>query len=337
MDDIIRRIYEYIRKDNLIEKEDNLVLAISGGADSIFMLYTLNEVNEKYNLGLNMVICHLNHMIRDEAISDLNYVKEVADKLNIEFFSKDVNIPNLSKEEILGEEELGRRERYIFFNEIGKEVFGENYKICTAHNLNDNTETVLLNLIRGTGIDGLTGINNITNNIIRPILFVERDLIEKYLNKRNIKYVIDKTNLESEYSRNSIRNELIPFIKEKYNENFDQSIYRMSQILRDENELLNKIITEIYNDENIILNKNSNRNVIEIDLKKFNELDIVIRRRLLRYILNEYFNIFTNISKINIDDSIEMAYKNIGNKYTMLNKEIKLSILDSKIIIEKLV
>lgn len=334
LEELENNVFSFIQENNLIEKNDNLVLAVSGGADSIFMLYVLNNINKKYDLKLNMVVCHLNHLIREEAVKDLEYVKEVSSNFKIPFFSKEVDIPKTSKQRGLSEEEVGRIERYKFFTEIGIQEFGENnFKICVAHNLNDNTETVFLNLIRGTGIDGLKGIEVRNNNIIRPILFVKREEIEEYLNEKGIKYIIDKTNLSSDYTRNSIRNELLVFIKEKYNPNIDETIFRTSEILRDEDLLLEDITK--YMLEDLILNKEEiekqeNNKIekfkLELDLKKFNDLDIALRRRMLRYLLKEYFNTYKNISKINIDDAIKLIYNNIGNKYTMLNKDIKVAV-----------
>ena len=333
---IEENVYSYIKENNLIKANDNLVLAVSGGADSIFMLYIIHKLNKEYNLSLNLVVGHLNHMIREEANEDLKYVEKCSDKLELKFISKAIDIANKAKIEKRSEEEIGREERYKFLNEVGEDYFEKNnYKICTAHNLNDNTETILLNLLRGTGLDGLRGIENINQNIVRPILIIERKDIEKYLNKNEIKYIIDKTNLESEYTRNSIRNELLPFIKEKYNENIDHTLYRMSEILKDEDALLESINNELLKDILILENIDSNKE-IKLDLKKFNELDIALRRRMLRYIFKTYFNLYKDISKVNIDDAIKIAYNNIGNKYTMINKNIKFSVLRGEIIINKM-
>lgn len=350
-------VYSYIKENNLIEKEDNLVLAVSGGADSIFMLYVLYRINERYNLNLNMVVCHLNHMIRSEAIIDLEYVRKCATELGLQFFSKTVNIVSKVLLEKKSEEEIGRDERYKFFNEIGIENYGvDNYKICVAHNLNDNSETIFLNLIRGTGIDGLKGIDVVNNNVIRPILNVSRKNIEEYLEAKKLSYIIDETNLDTKYTRNSIRNELIPFVKERYNENIDNTLYKMSGIFRDKDLFLQKMTIKTLEDILISedIEKNDEREVKEeiaekiedklgnmidhkvklvLDLKLFNELDIVLKRRVLRYILKEYFITYKDISKTNIDDAIKIAYNNIGNKYIMLNKNIKFSILRGEILI----
>lgn len=344
MKTIEENVYLYIQANNLIEKNDNLVLAVSGGADSIFMLYILVSLNKKYNLNLNFVVAHLNHMIRDEAKTDLDYVKKCADELNLKFFSKAVNIKEISSVEKRSEEEVGREERYKFLNDVGEENFGkDNYKICTAHNLNDNTETIFLNLMRGTGIDGLKGIELINNNIVRPVLIIERKDIEEYLNLNKIKYIVDRTNLESEYTRNSIRNELLPLIKEKYNDNIDHTFYRMSEILRDEDLFLDNITNKILEDIIISVKEKDNQKIenkakkvkkeVKLDLVKFNELEIVLKRRILRKVLKEDFNTYKDISKINIDDAIKIAYNNIGNKYTMLNKDIKFAVLRGEITI----
>ena len=338
---ILNDVYKYINENNLIEKNDNIVLGVSGGADSVFMLHILHDLNTKYDLNLNFIICHINHLIREEAYEDLEYVKSLAKEMDIKFESKEVNIPEMKAKLKTSEEEIGREERYKFFNEIGLENFSkDNYKIATAHNLNDNTETLFLNLMRGSGLDGLRGIDVVNNNVIRPILFVDRKIIEEYLDDKNIRYVIDKTNLESDYTRNSIRNELLPFIKDKYNPNIDQTIFRTSNILKDEVDFLNnltkKTLKEITINDNRKDSSKEVKNVLKLDLYKFNELDIALRRRILKYIINEVFSIYKNISKTNIDDAILLAYNNIGNKYMYINKYVKVSILRGIITIELL-
>lgn len=338
---ILNDVYKYINENNLIEKNDNIVLGVSGGADSVFILHILKELNTKYDLNLNFIICHINHLIREEAYEDLEYVKSLAKEMDIKFESKEVNIPEMKAKLKTSEEEIGREERYKFFNEIGLENFSkDNYKIATAHNLNDNTETLFLNLMRGSGLDGLRGIDVVNNNVIRPILFVDRKIIEEYLDDKNIRYVIDKTNLESDYTRNSIRNELLPFIKDKYNPNIDQTIFRTSNILKDEVDFLNnltkKTLKEITINDNRKDSSKEVKNVLKLDLYKFNELDIALRRRILKYIINEVFSIYKNISKTNIDDAILLAYNNIGNKYMYINKHVKVSILRGIITIELL-
>lgn len=108
-------VLTFIKENNLIEKNDNLVLAVSGGADSVFMLNVLNNINKRYNLNLQFIVCHLNHMIREEASFDAEYVEQISHEFNIPFFLKEVDIPNLTKKEKKSEEEIGRIERYKFF------------------------------------------------------------------------------------------------------------------------------------------------------------------------------------------------------------------------------
>ena len=234
------------------------------------------------------------------------------------------------KKEKCGTEEVGRIIRYEFFDEVCKIVNGN--KIATAHNANDNAETVLMNIMRGSALSGLKGIDKIRDNkFIRPIIECTRDEIEKYCldNKLNPKY--DRTNEENTYTRNKIRNLLIPFIKENFNPNILETLNRMSTLISEDDMYFEKITEESYN--NILEEKSNNK--IELNLKKFNELEKVIKSRVILYTINSLLGTAKDIEKIHIEDIIKLCQNNIGNKYLIPNKRLKTTVKNKKIIFEK--
>jgi len=176
-------VLKTIKKYNLIENGDKIVVGVSGGPDSICLLHVLYSL--KGELGIEIYVAHINHMIREVADSETEYVKEFCKNLKIECFTKKVDIINLAKEEKKGTEETGRKVRYEFFNEV-LEKTGSN-KIATAHNSNDKIETIILNILRGSGLSGLKGIEpNRDNKYIRPLIETEREKIEKYCKEKNL-------------------------------------------------------------------------------------------------------------------------------------------------------
>lgn len=200
------KVLETIEKYDLIKAGDKVVCALSGGADSVALLYVLYMAKEK--LGFSLYAANVNHKIRgDEGDGDSLFAKKLCEKLGVELFYKEVDVPNLSKERGISEEECGREERYAFFEEVSQKLSGA--LIATGHHRNDNAETVLFHLFRGTGLKGLGGIRVKRGNIIRPLLFVERKEIEGFLSENEISWREDSTNKCDKYTRNFIRNVVI--------------------------------------------------------------------------------------------------------------------------------
>jgi len=236
-----QNITKFISDNKLIESNDKLLLALSGGADSVFALTFLTKFQSKYNI--QICALHVNHSLRgDESDGDEKFCKELCENLNIEFYSEKVDVKTLSKIEKLSIEEAARNIRYKKLNEYLK-ISGSN-KIVTAHNLDDNTETVLLNLFRGSGLKGLSGIPVKRDNIIRPFLSARKEEIIEYLNANNIRFRIDSTNMQSEFKRNYLRNEIIPKIRENINPKVDNNVLKFSQIIKNAELVLNELVND---------------------------------------------------------------------------------------------
>ena len=319
------KILETIKKYNLIENGDKIVVGVSGGPDSITLLNMLLEIKKENIIDFELNVCHINHMIRKEAIEDEEYVQKFCEKYNIECFSKRIDVEELSQKEKIGTEEAGRKARYEFFYEILRKTFSN--KIATAHTANDNAETVLMNIIRGSGTSGLKGIEPKRDNLIRPLIECSRSEIEEYCNKNNLNPRIDKTNFENIYTRNKIRNMLIPYIKENFNPNIIETINRLSDLSKIENEYLENQTKLAY--DNVFDEKA--KEYIALDLKKFNSLEKVIKNRLVLYTINELFGTKNGIEKKHIEDIIKLCSNNIGNKYLIPNKKVKVLVKNKKI------
>jgi tRNA(Ile)-lysidine synthase len=205
------------------------LVAFSGGSDSVFLLEFLLKYKRRFKIDL--AAFHLNHNLRGkEAKIDERFCKNLTAQKKIPFFSTSKNVKLFAKRNRMSLEEAGRELRY---GELLKIAKTHNYKkIATAHNADDNTETVLLNLIKGTGIRGLSGIPERREEIIRPILVLTKKEILDYLHNKKIKYRTDSSNIKNDYQRNYLRNEVIPLIKDKLNPQFDSAVFRTSEIIR---------------------------------------------------------------------------------------------------------
>ncbi len=368
------KVLNTITKYNLIKPNDKIVIGVSGGPDSITLLNVLKNLKEKLNI--QIYVAHINHMIRKEADEETEYVKEFCKKINVECFCKKVDVQKEAKKQKIGTEEAGRNIRYGFFYEVAKKVDAS--KIATAHNSNDNAETVLMNIIRGTSVSGLTGIDAQRGIIIRPLIEIERSEIEEYCQIEGLSPKIDKSNYENVYTRNKIRNMLIPFIKTEFNPNIIEGINRLSSLATEEEQFVNKIVEtefeklkinadnkcvkDLKNGNNKILEnensikeeevqkksitnlvkvqietdadsekKYSNGKTIILNLKEFNNLDQLIKSKLILYTINKISNKNNGIEKIHIQDIIKLCKNNIGNKYLSPRKGIKVLIKKGKI------
>ena len=229
---VFDRINRYISENNMYGRIlSGALVGFSGGPDSVMLLSYLYEMRQR-GADFSIVACHINHMIRGAAAdADEIAARAFADELGIEFISKSIDVPALSAELSLGTEECARNVRYSTFLDIIRGRNDINY-ILTAHNAGDNVETAIFNILRGAGALGASGINPIRGNVLRPMLSVSKSDIVSLLDRFEIPYSIDKTNLESEYTRNFIRNEVCKKLSERF-PTYERSIFRFTENMRD--------------------------------------------------------------------------------------------------------
>ena len=229
-------------KYKLISDRDSVVVALSGGADSVTLLNVLYSIKEKYNLTL--YAAHLNHGIRgSEADNDEKFCKILCENYNIRFFVKHIDVPALCAEQKISAELCGRNERYKFFNELSVKL---NAKIATAHTASDNAETLLFNLTRGSSISGASAIPPKRGSIIRPLIELSRGEIEAYCAAKSLAFVTDSTNLSDDYTRNKIRHNIIPGLKE-INPRAEQAMLDFSRDCAEISEFLDKYAEGVLN------------------------------------------------------------------------------------------
>lgn len=237
------KIEKAISDFSMLENGDRVIVALSGGADSVALLHALNSIKEKYNITL--YACHLNHNIRgEEAMRDEAFVKRLCESLNIELFLRSVDVVKTAKTEKISLELCGRNCRYEFFLELSERL---DAKVATAHTSSDNVETVIYNIARGTSLNGLCGIKAKRDYLIRPLIYCSREEVERYCEINSLEFVTDSTNLSDDYTRNNIRHNAVPVLK-GINSDLSKAVERMCGTLRDIKEYLDKISIEEINE-----------------------------------------------------------------------------------------
>lgn len=326
---MLNLVKKNIIENNLIENGDNVLLGFSGGPDSVFLFHCLRKLKEE--LSFNLYASHINHMYRGEdAKHDEEFVRSICQEHGVRLFVKRKHAGELARELKKTEEEAGRILRYGFFKENLDEVGGG--KIAVAHNLNDQAETVLQRIIRGTGIDGLSAMSFKKDNIIRPMLNISKPDIISYLNENNYEYCIDKTNLQDIYGRNKIRLNLIPYL-EKYNPNIQNTLFRMSQTMERDKKIIEKYIEEKFNMAK--LKENDNRIILDLTiLKKMDESEL---GRIIRRTIEELQGSTVNLEMKHIDYAIDFIHNGSTGKKINLSQGFTTEISYDNFIINKVV
>ncbi len=305
-----KRVCKNILEHKLIVPGDNVVIGLSGGPDSMALLHCLIKARE--NMEFNIIAVHINHGVRGEdALADQLFVERQASELNITYYTKNVNMIEYGKQMGITAEEAGRELRYGFFREILFKYGGG--KIAVAHNKNDQAETLLMRIMRGTGIDGLKGMEFKVGDIIRPILNIDREDIENYIATNNIETVLDKTNLMPIYSRNKVRLELIPYIESNFNPNIINSLWRMSQISLLDSSFLENYATEKY----VSIMKNMMEDKITLDAQLLLCEDRSIQQRVIRIALEKIAGSLQGFSEQHISDIVNIIYLGTGKKINL--------------------
>jgi tRNA(Ile)-lysidine synthase len=258
-----QKFLKFIDEHNLIAPGEKVLVALSGGPDSVFLLYLLYKFRTRLKIKLSAI--HINHGLRGkDAAADEKFCSDYCLKMETDFISVKKNVKSFSKKNGYSLEEAGRILRYREFTRALK--VRKLDKIATAHNASDNTETVLLNLIKGTGLDGISGIPAGRDNIIRPVLCFTKEEILAYLDRKNISFRIDKSNEDTNFERNYLRNKILPLIKTRLNPSVDQALLVSSENFRSIKEYI--LTTEAESFKNIKKDSSGNLQIRIADLIK---------------------------------------------------------------------
>ncbi len=285
-----------IQRENLIKDGDKILVALSGGPDSVALLHALKSLQSRF--GLKLYAAHLNHKIRGmEAQKDALYAAQLCDSLSVTFFVKAVDVPLYASENKLSLEEAARKIRYEMLFEVKEKISAD--KIAVAHNLDDQAETILMRMLRGTGIKGLKGMDYIRDGcVIRPLMDVQKKDIVAYCNENELSPRIDKTNLEPDYTRNKIRLRLIPYIENEFSPNLKETLSRMSNIIREDSDYLEKEAENYFKKEAIVISENT----VKLDNFEINSLHNSMKKRLIRLCIRHCLKTLEGIESIHIDD-----------------------------------
>ncbi|NLI60360.1 MAG: tRNA lysidine(34) synthetase TilS [Clostridiales bacterium] len=297
---MLEKVLGYIKKHDMLDAGHRVVVGVSGGADSLALIHLLEEMRSY--IPMTLYVAHVNHGLRGQAArEDANFVKEFARELGLEFFLKEARVSDLSKKWGVSEEQAGRRVRYEFFGEVLDKV--EGHRIALAHHKDDQAETILHNIIRGTGLAGLSGIRPIRDgHVIRPLLEISRQEIVDYCHAKGLSYRDDHTNDETIYTRNRIRHLVIPMIEEDFNPNFTNSLVRMGEILRDEEDFLLDYTNKVFANIAVFTN-----NKVKVLLSDFKECHKAIQARLIRHGLELLKKDLMGIEHVHIEGVLSMA------------------------------
>ena len=316
-----------------------VVAGISGGADSVCLLFMLLKWREHY--GLEFAVVHVNHKIRSEAEDDARFVENLCGRYQIPFYLREADIPRLAVERKCSEEEMGRICRYQSFDEVA-EIFRAD-KIAVAHNLNDCCETMLFHLFRGSGLRGLTGIPPVRDNIIRPLLCVERWEIEEYLTAVGQTFCRDVTNDADDYARNRVRHHILSYAEEEIAPGCVQRMGRTAELLAETEDYLGQqtraaieqcVLAEHLPNELSTGDETRNTRYV-LDRTAFLELHPAIQKRMLYELTKKLSPEARDISRTHVED-LRSLFSKEGNPQICLPFGIRGRREYEKVILERL-
>jgi tRNA(Ile)-lysidine synthase len=306
------RIYEFICGNKLISGGDRVLLGVSGGADSVCLFRVILSLQQKFSLCENVTVVHVNHMIRGKAADeDEQFVRELCSRYGVKCHSFKRDIPALSKELGMSEEETGRQVRYEIFNEIAASEGST--KILVAHHKNDLAETVILNMVRGSGLTGLAGISSVRENIVRPLLCVGRQEIEDYLKEIGQDYRTDSTNEELDYTRNKIRHVIIPKLEE-LNSGAVQHIVSLAMETEKTMCYIEKQAEEVYR---ISARETSEKNSICLNTLTLKNTDSAVCDKLIHNALIKVAGKRKDITRRHIEAVVSLIFADTGKRVNL--------------------
>lgn len=284
----MEKVLDYIRQNNLINEDEIIGVAVSGGRDSMALLHFLHEHADE--LGCRVVAINVDHCLRENSTREAMFVKDYCNEQHIHVYNFKVDVNKLARERKMGIEEAAREARYGIFASLLKKGLAD--KIALGHHISDQVETVLENILRGAGLGGAKGMEPIRDGVyIRPFLETSREDINKYVYDNQIPYVDDESNIDVAYSRNFLRNKILPMIKERF-KSAEKNILAFSRSCAEDNEYINSQV----DDSSIMYYDNT----IKIPMSQFSYHNAIINRVLLKC-LNKLSNQVGNIERKHIN------------------------------------
>jgi tRNA(Ile)-lysidine synthase len=324
---MLKKVNQTVTKYNLLQEGECVVVALSGGPDSTALLTLLAEIAQK--MDLKIVAAHFNHGLRGkESDEDEDCSRNLAEKLGVIFVAGKMG--RRKKEKGVSPEDFYRSQRYSFLDKVAKDYQAQ--KVALGHNRNDQAETVLLNILRGSGLEGLKGFLPIRDGkFIRPLMDVSRQEIISFLKKNKIPYRTDSSNKEKIYLRNKIRKGLIPYIKDKYNPKIEENLAQMAEILRGEDEFMHQCVVKALQSPCV----EKNPRMVSLNLVYINKINPAIRLRLLKTILEDLSSGKKGISFIHVKALNDLIQKGESGKRLVFPAGVEARREYDKIVLEK--
>ncbi|MBA4367408.1 MAG: tRNA lysidine(34) synthetase TilS [Desulfobacterium sp.] len=316
----LKKVENTILFYNMVQSQDTILIAVSGGPDSVALLYALHHLSSC--LSLKLGVAHVNHQLRaEDAEMDEQFVQSLAQQMDVPFHLKKCDVHHYAKTNRLSLEDAARKVRYDFFSNTLQK--NEYLRVATAHHLDDNAELILMNLIRGSGKSGISGIPPIRQKIIiRPLIQVSRKEIMTFLSENKLPYRLDQTNQDISFTRNRIRHRLIPELQSSYNPKIIEALNRMSSIIQQEEEWIENMVDH----ETSRLIVSSKDQSIQISISGFIEKPMPLQRRIARKITQKAKGNLQKITLRHIDEILLLISKAIGNSQLHLPDNLLVNI-----------
>jgi tRNA(Ile)-lysidine synthase len=311
---LIQKAADTIIRYSMLSKGDKVLVGLSGGPDSVCLLHILSILKDSHDLSLHAI--YIDHLLRPgETGAEIEFCRNLCGKSEVPFITKSADVKTFAKEQGMSVQEAARELRYRIYNETLYEING--HKIALGHNANDQSETLIMRLSRGSGPSGLGGIPPVRGCIIRPLILSDRTEIEEFLEKNAIKYIVDSSNLKKDYLRNRIRMTLIPILME-INPNINGTMSQTAEIFREEEQYFEIIVTKAL--MKLISRKTDDR--IELFVSPFGNMDKVIMRRVLRRAVDATKGL-RGISFVHIEDIMRLIRDGQSGDRIYLPKNIR--------------
>lgn len=316
MPGLIERVKLQINKFNMIKPGYRILVGVSGGPDSIALLHILSALQS--GLQIKTYVAHVNHMLRGkESEEDACSVKEFAEKLSLPYFTENVDVRSYQKSSGLSLQEAAREVRYAFFERTARRMGAD--KVALGHHADDQAETLLLNLLRGTGLSGLKGIPYVRGKYIRPLLEIRRHEIEDYCRRHVLPVRQDSSNLKPVYTRNRIRLQLLPLLERDYNPQIVSALGRLSNICREEDNYLEQRTMEVYRS---LLEEEKNKELV-FNKEGLQSLPSFLCRRVLRLAWQQVTGETKELSYYHVEQLIKILQKKAGGNVIILPRGIR--------------
>lgn len=298
-------VRQYINQNKLVSHGQHIVIGVSGGADSICLFHILRSLQEEY--ALRLTVAHVNHGMRQEAHEDATFVESLCKEWQIPYKEHRCNIVQLAKDQKISEEVAGRNERYKFFEQIRSAYKAD--KIAVAHTMNDQAETMLMRLVRGSGVKGLGAIMAKRDHIIRPLLTMTREEVEAYCYDNGLAFKEDATNKMEIYTRNKMRLQVLPILKKEFNPKVIQAVSQAATQLQETEDYLETQTKAAYK-----LTTQEHKSGYSINIKLLRSFHQVIQSRVIRMAIERHLGSLKNISHTNISDILSLMDKQSGKR-----------------------